>query len=356
MAENEASSRANAQGLCHPEFPERRRIRRMDSSSGDFWYVKLTDGDVHRVTLDQLDEAFQAGHIDGETMVLASGASQWERLASVAGMDESEEEQEEVAAPEPEREAAYIPQRPIPSFAQRPAQAAYVQQAQFAPSAPLAYIPQQTHAIPQPAPYGARPAPQPVVPPVIRPSFSPMPNTLRPMSVDFSDSDLDMMPRRRGGVMRWMVPVLALACIGGVGTYAVKTRPSWAQPILNRAGFHSVSTEVAAATMPTPAPAPPPPPAADPTPPPAPPPPPVAAAAPPGADSPLNPRFSDQSTRLTEDQKARLAEADKPKAKGHKSHGGGGGGGPVTHSSSGKGKSTTFTTSGSKYDPLNSSI
>jgi hypothetical protein len=336
----------------------------MDSSSGDFWYVKLSDGDVHRVTLDQLDEAFQAGHIDGETMVLASGSEQWERLASVAGMDESEEEPD--AAAEPEPEAAYIPQRPIPAFAQpRAAQPAYAQQAQFAPSAqpayaqqaqfaaPLAYIPRQTHAVPQPAPYGARPAPQPVVPPVIHPSFSPMPNTLRPMSVDFSDSDLDMMPKRRGGAMRWMVPVLALACIGGVGTYAVKTRPSWAQPILNRAGFHPESTQVAAATMPTPAPAPPPPPAADPTPPPAPPPPPVAAAAPPGADSPLNPRFSDQSTRLTEDQKARLAEADKPKAKGHKSHGGGG---QVAHPSSGKGKSSTFTTSGSKYDPLNSSI
>jgi hypothetical protein len=324
----------------------------MDSSSGDFWYVKLSDGDVHRVTLDQLDEAFQAGHIDGETMVLASGSTQWERLAAVAGMDDGEEEAE--AAPGPEPEATYIPQQPMPAFAQRQA-GAYAQQVQAVASAPRAYIPQPTHAIPQPAPYGARPAPQPVVPPVIRPSFSPMPNTLRPMSVDFSD-DLDSMSmRRRGGVMRWMVPVLALACIGGVGTFAVKTRPAWAQPLLNRMGMRAQTPEVAAAAMPIAAPAPPPPPAAEPTPPPAPPPPPVAAAAAPGADSPLNPRFADQSTRLTEDQKARLAETDKSKSKGHKSHGGGGGG-SVTHSSSGKGKSTTFTTGGSKYDPLNSSI
>ena len=38
----------------------------MDGAS-DLWYVQLPDGDVHRVTLDQLDEGFQAGHIDGAT-------------------------------------------------------------------------------------------------------------------------------------------------------------------------------------------------------------------------------------------------------------------------------------------------
>jgi hypothetical protein len=334
----------------------------MDSSGGDFWYVKLSDGDVHRVTLDQLDEAFQAGHIDGDTMVLASGSEQWARLAAVAGMDDAEEEPRvEVAPPAPEPEAMYIPQLPRPAFAQTPVHA----HAQWAPpvaSAPLAYVPQQpvraipqpARAIPQPAPYGARPTAQTVVPPALHPSYAPQPNTLRPMSVDFSDSDLEAMRmRRRGGAMRWMVPVLALACIGGTGTYAVKQRPSWAQPLLNRLGYRAETTEVAAATMIPPTPAPPPPPA-QPVAPPAPPPAPVVAA-PPAGDSPLNPRFSDQTTRLTDDQKARLAEADKAKAKGGSHKGHGGGGAPVSHSG-GKGKSTTFTTGGSKYDPLNSSI
>ena len=46
--------------------------------SGDenLWYVKTPDGDVHRVTLDQLDEAFQAGRIDENVMVLAAGATE----------------------------------------------------------------------------------------------------------------------------------------------------------------------------------------------------------------------------------------------------------------------------------------
>jgi hypothetical protein len=55
----------------------------------DLWYVMLADGDVHRVTLDQLDEAFQAGHIDQETLVLAAGARQWTQLGKLAGLDET---------------------------------------------------------------------------------------------------------------------------------------------------------------------------------------------------------------------------------------------------------------------------
>ena len=58
--------------------------------SGDenLWYVKTDDGDVHRVTLDQLDEAFQAGRIDENVMVLAAGATKWAKLSDLAGLDE----------------------------------------------------------------------------------------------------------------------------------------------------------------------------------------------------------------------------------------------------------------------------
>jgi hypothetical protein len=58
--------------------------------SGDenLWYVKTDDGDVHRVTLDQLDEAFQAGRIDENVMVLAAGAQKWAKLSALAGLDE----------------------------------------------------------------------------------------------------------------------------------------------------------------------------------------------------------------------------------------------------------------------------
>jgi hypothetical protein len=58
--------------------------------SGDesLWYVKTPDGDVHRVSLDQLDEAFQAGRIDENVMVLAAGATKWAKLGALAGLDE----------------------------------------------------------------------------------------------------------------------------------------------------------------------------------------------------------------------------------------------------------------------------
>jgi hypothetical protein len=57
--------------------------------SGDenLWYVKTPDGDVHRVSLDQLDEAFQAGRIDENVMVLAAGSTKWAKLGELAGLD-----------------------------------------------------------------------------------------------------------------------------------------------------------------------------------------------------------------------------------------------------------------------------
>jgi hypothetical protein len=59
------------------------------SSSGDLWYVKLGSGDVHKVTLDQLDEAFQAGHVDENTMVLAANGTRWMKLGDAAGLDDA---------------------------------------------------------------------------------------------------------------------------------------------------------------------------------------------------------------------------------------------------------------------------
>ncbi|HZU84221.1 MAG TPA: hypothetical protein VE987_14930, partial [Polyangiaceae bacterium] len=53
------------------------------SVDGNLWYVKLADGDVERVTLDQLDEAFQKGQIDEGSMVLAAGSDQWVKLSDL---------------------------------------------------------------------------------------------------------------------------------------------------------------------------------------------------------------------------------------------------------------------------------
>src|SRR5258708_5359491 len=61
------------------------------SGSANGWYVQLADGDLHRVTLDQLDEAFQLGHIGVSTMVLAPGGSRWTKLGHLASIDEPSE-------------------------------------------------------------------------------------------------------------------------------------------------------------------------------------------------------------------------------------------------------------------------
>jgi hypothetical protein len=89
---------------------------------------------------------------------------------------------------------------------------------------------------------------------------------------------------------------------------------------------------------------------------------PVAAAAaiklPSSGGSPLSPQFTDQSNpeqKLTPDQKQKLLDADKERAQRAKSRARGSANAASSHGAP-KGKSTGFTTGGSKFDPLNSSI
>ena len=51
----------------------------------DVWQVRLADGQVRSGTRQQLLEAFQAGHIDGSAVVLASGTTQWAPLQTLIG-------------------------------------------------------------------------------------------------------------------------------------------------------------------------------------------------------------------------------------------------------------------------------
>ena len=61
----------------------------MNETENDLWRVKLADGDMQAMTLDALDDAFQAGTIDENTLVLAPGATGWTKLADMAGLDDS---------------------------------------------------------------------------------------------------------------------------------------------------------------------------------------------------------------------------------------------------------------------------
>lgn len=53
----------------------------------DLWRVQLPGGEVRAMTLDALDEAFQAGLVDERCPVSAPGTSTWTTLAEVAGID-----------------------------------------------------------------------------------------------------------------------------------------------------------------------------------------------------------------------------------------------------------------------------
>lgn len=53
----------------------------------DLWRVQLATGEVRAMSLDALDDAFQAGLITESTPVLPPGATVWTKLADAAGLD-----------------------------------------------------------------------------------------------------------------------------------------------------------------------------------------------------------------------------------------------------------------------------
>lgn len=53
----------------------------------DIWHVRLASGETRPLSLEELDEAFNAGVIDAKTPVLKAGALQWSTLGQVAGLD-----------------------------------------------------------------------------------------------------------------------------------------------------------------------------------------------------------------------------------------------------------------------------
>lgn len=230
------------------------------SEAGNLWYVKTTDGDVHRVTLDQLDEAFQAGRIDENVMVLAAGETKWARLGALAGLDTP-------------------------------------------------------------------------------PPISQTPNSLRPVSMDLGDGlDLDGLDENafrkkspRGLVIGAAVGILAV--LGGI-------------LVVNRSHIGGDSSAAAAAPPPVAAAAPV-----------APPPVVAASPAPPMPTTTAAPVATvDSAIQLSDDQRAKLAAADKAlerKAKARKKNRAANA--PSAHHSA-KYKSQGFASGGSKFDPLNANL
>ena len=61
----------------------------MSADGNELWSVRLPNGEVSRGSLDQLDEAFNAGHIDEHALVLAPGSTRWTKLGDLAGLDDA---------------------------------------------------------------------------------------------------------------------------------------------------------------------------------------------------------------------------------------------------------------------------
>jgi hypothetical protein len=60
----------------------------MTSADLELFHVSLRDGSVRTMTIDQVDEAFNAGVIDAKTPVVRAGDLRWSTLGEIAGLDD----------------------------------------------------------------------------------------------------------------------------------------------------------------------------------------------------------------------------------------------------------------------------
>ena len=63
-------------------------VEGLERVPSEIWRVQLASGEFRAMTLDELDEAFQAGKIGGETRIMQPGTAHWVKLGQVAGLDE----------------------------------------------------------------------------------------------------------------------------------------------------------------------------------------------------------------------------------------------------------------------------
>lgn len=162
-----------------------------EESTDERWYVQFDDGKVVLMTLEELDEAFQAGKIHERTHVIQVGETTWLTLAEVAGLDEAEAESETAPAPEvaaPAPSAYPVPQPvPIQSMPQRVPSAYPVPQPVPIQSSP-SRVP-SAYAVAQAA--SGYPAPSASYPPVSSHHASMPPLSTAPVVQDL-DLDLDL--------------------------------------------------------------------------------------------------------------------------------------------------------------------
>jgi hypothetical protein len=303
----------------------------MTTDNEELWYVQMDSGELRELTLDELDEAFNAGLIHENTFVMEVGGTEWQTLADVAGLNE----EEPPAAPAP----VYAPQaagpaRPLPQLAPQGG-------SQWPPATSAAM-----NASAWPPVVAATPAYAPRLAPAAMP-YNLGPQSTAPVVHDLSDLDLNP-PFKKRGMGKWVAAVAVLV-LGGAGFAATQMK------MMPRFAFTAPKAPVevtAAMTMPK---------APEPTPvattPPAPTPPPVTTTA---KEEKKEEKAEDGKAKsLTEEMKEKLLESDKTRAKERKSKRTARAS-KASKRSGGRGKKGDsggpFRGGGSSSDPLNSKL
>ena len=104
------------------------------SVQANLWSAKLPTGEVRAGTIEQLGEAFRAGHVSEATLVCAAGSTQWSRLVDVLGAMASGAPPQAVSAPPPPVAQSVRPVAPSAAPAAVPAAAHPMSAAPAAPA------------------------------------------------------------------------------------------------------------------------------------------------------------------------------------------------------------------------------
>ena len=310
-------------------------------SNDPLWQVQLASGQVCRMTLELLDDAFQDGLITEDTLIMQDGTTEWVTLRQVAGLDsdaESEVASQGAAAPNGSATSAPAASIENPPVAARPVAApAAVAPMAAAPvqRAPQGYMdpfapPIQAAQIVPPA--AAQAAPFAFQGAAVNPSFAPqfasappdpLTRSTAPVAADI-DFDLDTVQfAKKRSPAKWIIGIAAV--LGGLGFAAMNMNAS-PEPALAPAAAAPVAAPPAYESTP----------AAQPT--------------------PITPAVTKpEPSRLSDEAKRALAAADKTraaKAQQRASQSRGGGAAP-----SGPRKSKDpFHKGGDKFDPLNARL
>jgi hypothetical protein len=292
-------------------------------SNEPLWQVQLASGQICRMTLELLDDAFQDGLITENTLIMQDGTTEWVTLREVAGLDSESEAAPTASIENPPAAAVVAPAVAVPAQPSAPRQPAPYMDP-FAP--PIQMAPAMTQMVPpaaQAAPFAFQGAAQNLAQRTIAAPPEPLTRSTAPVAadIDFDLETVDFGKKRSPG--KWIIGIAAV--LGGLGFAAMNMGAS-----TESAPAPAAAAPVAAA------------PAYEPTP----------AAQP----TPVTPAVTKpEPSRLSDDAKRALAEADKTRAaKMHqqRSHSRGGSAAP---SGPRKGKDP-FHKGGDKYDPLNASL